>query len=231
MLNLRALSFLLALLLVLPVSQAETRGADPAINRPYLNPDYKTWVKRFESPGREIYDRREAIVQASGVGPGMRVADIGAGTGLFTLLFAKAVGPSGQIVAVDISETFLDAIQARAQHEKLANVSTQLSTQTEARLAPGSVHLVFLCDTYHHFEHPAVMLDSIHRALKPGGTLVVIDFERIEGKSSAWVLDHVRAGKEAVIREIEAAGFKLLADEPLLKENFFLRFEKQIPRG
>lgn len=70
------------------------------------------------------------------------------------------------------------------------------------------------------------MLASIHRALKPGGTLVVIDFERVEGRSSAWVLDHVRAGKEQVIREIEAAGFRLAADEKLLKENFFLRFTK-----
>jgi ubiquinone/menaquinone biosynthesis C-methylase UbiE len=231
MLILRALLLLIPFCLSVPLAQAEGGGADPAINRPYQNPDFAQWVRRFESPGREVYDRREAIVQASGAGPGMRVADIGAGTGLFTLLFARAVGQGGQVVAVDISDTFLNNILARARADKLDNVSTQLSSQTEARLPPGSVNLVFLCDTYHHFEQPAAMLDSIHRALKPGGTLVVIDFERIEGKSSTWVLDHVRAGKEAVIREIEAAGFKLLADESLLKENFFLRFEKQVPRG
>lgn len=226
----RALLLFTALLAV-PLAVAESHGADPAINRPYHDPDYAQWVKRFESPGREVYDRREAIVQASGAGPGMKVADIGAGTGLFTMLFARAVGPAGKVVAVDIAENFLNNIQARARAEKLDNVSTKVSNQTETRLAPGSVHLVFLCDTYHHFEQPAAMLDSIHRALKPGGTLVVIDFERIEGKSSNWVLDHVRTGKETVIREIEAAGFKLLADEPLLRENFFLRFEKQVPRG
>ncbi|HJZ13799.1 MAG TPA: hypothetical protein VJ521_16715 [Acidobacteriota bacterium] len=58
----------------------------------------------------------------------------------------------------------------------------------------------------------------------------MIDFERIEGQSSAWVLSHVRAGKEQTIREIEAAGFRLIADEKLLKENFFLRFVKIAPR-
>lgn len=225
-----------ALLIVLtilasPAAQAEATGADPSINQPYLQPDYKTWVKRFESPGREVFDQRQAIVQVSGAGPGMRVADLGAGTGLFTMLFARAVGPSGRVHAVDISETFVDKILARARDEGLTNVKAVVSTHTETRLAPGSVHLVFLCDTYHHFEQPAAMLDSIHRALKPGGTLVVVDFEREESKSSAWVLGHVRAGKHTVIREIEAAGFKLLNDEPLLKENFFLRFEKQTPRG
>jgi len=70
------------------------------------------------------------------------------------------------------------------------------------------------------------MLASIHRALKTDGTLVIIDFVRVEGQSSGWVLDHVRAGKESVICEIEAAGFKLLGEEKLLKENYFLRFRK-----
>lgn len=228
--NARAL-LILAALLAAPAVQAEAPGAEPAINRPFQSPDFDSWVKRFESPGREVYDRRVAIVQASGAGPGMRVADIGAGTGLFTLLFARAVGPSGKVTAVEITETFADNILRRARAEGLDNVGTLVNTQTETRLPPGSVNLVFLCDTYHHFEQPAAMLDSIHRALKPGGTLVVIDFERVEGKSSAWVLSHVRAGKEAVIREIETAGFKLLADEPLLRENFFLRFEKQVPHG
>ena len=229
--TLRRVLGLLVLICISPALLAESPGADPSINRPYQSPDFAQWVKRFESPGREVYDRREAIVKATGVGPGMRVADIGAGTGLYTLLFARAVGPSGQIIAVDISETFTENIQARAQAEKLDNVSTLVSTQTETRLAPGSINLAFVCDTYHHFEQPAAMLDSIYRALKPGGALIVIDFERDEHTSTPWVLRHVRVGKEAVIEEIEAAGFRLVADEPLLKENFFLRFEKQVPHG
>ena len=70
------------------------------------------------------------------------------------------------------------------------------------------------------------MLASIHRALRAGGSLIVIDFERVEGKSTAWVLGHVRADKKQVIREIEATGFRLAADTGLLKENFYLRFER-----
>jgi ubiquinone/menaquinone biosynthesis C-methylase UbiE len=216
----------LVLLLACAVSVSAREGADPAINRPYFDPDFAQWVKRFESPGREVYDQRAAIIAASGVKPGMRVADIGAGTGLFTLLFARAVGPTGRVTAVDISREFADNIQRRAQAERLDNVRTLVSSQTDTGLPANSVDLVFVCDTYHHFEQPRVMLASIHNALKDGGTLVVIDFERVTGKSSAWILDHVRADKQQVIDEINAAGFRLAGDESLLKENYFLRFVK-----
>jgi len=156
----------------------------------------------------------------------MRVADIGAGTGLFTLLFARAVGPTGHVTAVDISPTFVANIQRRALNEKLGNVSTHVNSQTDTGLPPASIDLAFISDTYHHFEQPRAMLASIHRALRAGGSLIVIDFERVEGKSSTWVIGHVRADKKQVIHEIEAAGFRLVADTGLLKENFFLRFEK-----
>lgn len=214
-------------MLLLSTAMAMAReGADPAINQPYLDPDFEQWVGRFESPGREVYDQRTAILTASGVKPGMHVADIGAGTGLFTLLFARAVGPTGHVSAVDISTTFASNIQRRAKNEKLNNISTHVNTQTKTGLSPASIDLVFISDTYHHFEQPRAMLASIYQALKPGGSLVIIDFERIDGKSSNWVLDHVRADKKQVVAEIEAAGFRLTADKALLKENFFLHFKK-----
>jgi ubiquinone/menaquinone biosynthesis C-methylase UbiE len=156
----------------------------------------------------------------------MKVADIGAGTGRFTLLFSRAVGQKGRVYAVDISRTFLDNLERRAKSDGFTNVTTVVNNQTDTRLSTGSIQLAFICDTYHHFEQPRAMLASIHRALKPGGSLVVIDFERIEGTSSPWVLDHVRAEKKLIIQEIEAAGFRLTADKKLLKENFFLRFTK-----
>ncbi len=67
---------------------------------------------------------------------------------------------------------------------------------------------------------------SIHEALRPGGQVIVIDFHRIEGKSSEWVLNHVRAGQEVVVKEIESSGFKKVAEKKLLKENYFVVFEK-----
>ncbi len=218
-------SGLLLLSLIAPL-RAEVQGADPAINRPYQSPSYQQWVERFESEGREVYDQREAIVARSGVTPGMTVADVGAGTGLFTRLFARAVGSGGKVYAVDISRTFIDNVQRTSRAQGLNNVIGIVNSQTDTGLPPSAVDLVFLCDTYHHFEDPEKMLASIHRALKPGGILVVIDFERIPGKSSAWILGHVRAGREQVIREIETAGFRLIDQPALLKENFYLRFRR-----
>ena len=88
--------------------------------------------------------------------------------------------------------------------------------------------MAFLSDTYHHFEYPKGTMDSLVRALKKGGTLVVIDFERIEGKSREWLMGHVRAGKEVFRKEIEGAGLTLIEEIKIegFKENYFLRFRK-----
>lgn len=199
---------------------------DPAINAVYEDPDFDAWDRAFERPGREVYDRREEIVALSGVTQGMTVADLGAGTGLFTLLLAEKVGPEGRVYAVDVSEEFVTHVIARARRQGLEQVRGIVNSQTSTELPDTSVDLVFMSDTYHHFEHPEAMLASIQKALRPGGTLVVIDFRRESGVSSEWVMGHVRAGKETVINEVESVDFRLVSDEELLRENFFLRFVK-----
>jgi predicted methyltransferase len=205
---------------------AKEESVRPGINAPFEHPIFQEWVERFEHEGREVYDKREQIVEATGVQPGMVVADIGAGTGLFTRLFASKVNSTGMVIAVDISKTFVENILRTTREKNLKNVQGVVGTPTDPMLARESVDLAFVCDTYHHFEYPQSMLASIHRALKPNGTLVIVDFERIEGASSSWILGHVRADKQTVIAEVEAAGFKLIEDRPLLKDNYFLRFIK-----
>ena len=203
-------------------------GADPKINLNFYSANAALWSGRFEGESREIYRMREAIADASGAKPGMVVADVGAGTGLFTVIFAKRVAPAGKVYAVDISEPFVEAISKRAAAEKLANVSTLVSTHTDTRLAPRSVDIVFTSDVYHHFEQVAPVLASIRQALKPGGRFIVIDFERIPGVTPQSRLDHVRAGKETVIEEITASGFRLRGEVKTLglKDNYFLVFER-----
>jgi predicted methyltransferase len=190
--------------------------------------DVTPWVERFESESREIYTERAAIVAALEVRPGSDVADVGAGTGLFTGLLAEAVGPEGHVYAVDIVAPFLERIAVQAREAGHSNVSTVLCTAKSAELAPASVDLAFVCDTYHHFEYPEDTARSLHAALRPGGRLAVIDFERIEGVSDEWVMGHVRAGKETVTGEIEAAGFEKAGEIeiPGLVRNYFLVFRK-----
>lgn len=211
-----------------PTAKAEEQSAQPGINGEYLKPDLQVaeWVERFESEGREIYDNREKIVKLARVRPGTVVADVGAGTGLFTMLLAKEVGKKGKVYAGDIVPAFLRHIEKRAAAEKRNNVKTILGTEHSTQLPGNKFDLVFICDTYHHFEYPQSVLASIHRALKPGGEIFLVDFNRVQGQSSDWVLGHVRAGREVFEREIEQAGFQRVEQNNALKENYLLRFQK-----
>lgn len=206
--------------------QAREESVAPGINRAYEAPDYASWQGVFEHERREIYAQRHAIVAALELKPGMAVADVGAGTGFMTLLFAEKVGSGGTAIAQDIAPEFLRGIAARARQAGLTQVKTVLGTPHDARLPRAVLDLIFTSDTYHHFEYPQAMLASLYSALKRGGRLVVIDYEKIPGRSSPWVMQHVRADRETVMREITAAGFVFERAHDLLHDNYFLVFRK-----
>jgi predicted methyltransferase len=205
------------------------KKVDPAINAQFRNANVKEFIKRFESPDREVFVKRREITAALELKPGMAIGDIGAGTGLFTRLFAEEVGPKGKVYAVDVSKDFLDHIAAAARRAGHGQVITIQGTQVSTKLAAESIDLAFLCDVYHHLENHEKILSSIHRALRPGGTLVLVEFDRVEGKSSQFVLKHIRASQSEFRSEIEAAGFRSAPrfKSPVLKENFVARFRKQ----
>lgn len=202
--------------------------ADPKINEPFQKPNVREYIKKFESDDRDIYAQRHQIVAALDLTPGLAVADIGAGTGLFTRLFAEKVGPTGKVYAIDIAPQFLEHIAADAKKRRQAQVVTVLGNQDSPNLPRESVDLAFLSDVYHHLEKPEKMLASIRQALRPGGRLVMIEFDRVEGRSTAFVLKHVRASQAVFRKEIEAAGFTMIPtpNPPRLTEKFFLRFQK-----
>lgn len=235
---------ILAGLLAMAAYRDHPRAAAPAaapagqvadINAKFLDPalDAEDWASKFELESREVFAAREAIAEALQLEPGSRVADVGSGTGAFLHTFAEAVGPTGRVYAVDISPRFIDFLRQRVQTEKLANVAVLLSAANSTSLPVGSVSHVFVCDTYHHFEQHHEMLASIHAALVPGGRFVIVDFERIPGVSSEWTLNHVRAGKETVRKEVEAAGFNFDTEITVseFKENYLLRFRKPTAAG
>lgn len=206
------------------------KSVKPGINEKFLDPELKVddWLKRFEVESRETFHERHKVVEACRIKKGMTIADIGAGTGLYTRLFSKATGPEGWVYAVDISGPFLKHIVARSQQENQQNIAAILSPENSAPLPPNSVDMVFVCDTYHHFEYPKGTMKSIVRSLKKGGTMMVIDFKRIEGQSRDWIMGHVRAGQEVFRKEIEDSGLTFVEEVKVegLKENYFLRFRK-----
>lgn len=202
-------------------------GADPFINRHYQDARYDRWVEIFERPGREVFDQRFRIVHEADIHPGMRIADIGAGTGLFTVLLARAAGPEGRVYAVDTAPSFIAGIEERAAEYRVQNIVPLVNSQSSTDLEPQSIDLAFVCDTYHHFEDPAAMLESIHQSLVPYGRLIIIDFLRRPDLSTPWVMGHVRADREQVIREVESAGFRLIGEPAFLEHSFFLRFQRR----
>jgi len=202
------------------------QNVNPDINSRYKNPDVTQWQGVFERDGREIWDRRGDIIRHLRLQPGQAIADVGAGTGFFSLLMAREVGATGRVYAVDIAKNFVDASVQRAREQGLDNVIGVVNDQQNVHLAPASVDLVFISDTYHHFEYPQATLLSIHSALKPNGELVIIDFRRDASQSSSWVLDHVRADNQRVITEIEAAGFELTEKLDFMQTQYYLRFRR-----
>lgn len=202
----------------------------PGINDRFKDPalDVAEWLGRFEIESREVYSARSDVLEACQIQPGSRVVDVGAGTGFFCRLFAEAVGEEGWVFAVDIAPRFLEHINRMAQDDGVENLTCILGADRSSRLPPNSVDVAFICDTYHHFEYPHAMLASLHRALKPGGTLILIDFERIPGKSREFILGHVRAGKEVFRQETVSAGFTFVEEVkiPKFQENYLLRFRK-----
>ena len=203
------------------------QNVNPGINQGYVNPNVTQWRGVFERDGREIWDRREDIIRALRLRPGQVVADIGAGTGFIAMMMAREVQPGGRVYAVDIAKNFVDAAVQRARDRGLNNVIGVVNDQRSIRLPDNSIDLAFTSDTYHHFEYPKSTLRSIHRALRPDGEFVVIDFIRIPGISSPWVLGHVRAGEQQVTAEIESAGFELIERLGFMQTQYYLRFRRK----
>lgn len=209
---------------------AQEQSVKPGINESFESPNVDEWVERFEREGREVYDRRDQLVELTGLKPGMAVADVGSGTGLFTRLFAKAVGTEGKVFAVDISDEFVASIEDRAAKEGQTQIQGIICSADDTKLPPNSVDVVYICDTYHHFEFPHKTMASIFRALKPNGRVYIVDFKRIPGESSDWVLGHVRAGQDTVREEIEQVGFTLVKEpKEVLKDNYIMVFGKDSP--
>ncbi len=223
----RAMVSLVVFVLLGVATFAQDQSVKPGINKSFENAKAPEFVERFEKEGRDVYDNRKRIVDACEIKPGTLLADIGAGTGLFTRMFSPLVGPEGKVYAVDITESFVRHIEESAKQDKLDNIVGIVCQPDSVELPPASIDLAFICDTYHHFEYPQKTMRSIHKALKPGGQVILIDFRRIEGESKEWTLDHVRAGQDVFTREVVGAGFRQIDEkQDLLKESYFLRFRK-----
>ena len=179
--------------------------------------DPKQYAQTLENPDRIASLQVDKVVSALGIKPGMHVADLGSGSGLFTIPFARAVGPSGKVYAVDIDAGLLAIVSGKVKSAGLANVQSVVADAKDPKI-PDPVDLVFICDTMHHLPDQAVYTKVLAGYVKPGGRVAVIDFA--EG--------HWPAGHESytitpaqVDEWMKAAGFTRESALTFLPTNFF----------
>jgi len=195
---------LLALLSACPgFSQAE----HPLTGRkiaPVMGVAGADWLERSE---REKEEAPESALDQMGVQRGMTVADIGAGTGYFSIRLARRVGPTGRVYANDVQPEMLDRIRQKSEKLDLRNIETVLGSEADPKLPAGKMDLILMVDVYHEFSQPQRMLDAIRTALKPDGRLVQLEYRK-EDPTIPIRPDHKMSIPE-VKTEVEAEGFKL----------------------
>ena len=197
MTNLRRRSLLLVLAL-LAASLSAAQNATP--KRPTSEP-YTGDLSIFESPGRDQRLQVDRVMDILGIEAGKNVADIGAGSGWFTMRAARRVGPAGVVYAIDINTEAIQYIDRRARKESLSNVRTILSKPDDPLLPSASVDAVLLLKTYHEVSDPVMLLERLRPALRAGARVGIIDRN---GNGT----DHGIASK-ILIEEAAKAGYHL----------------------
>lgn len=202
---------------------AQEESVKPGINDNFKDPDVQYYVNLFEGESRTIFKYRNEIIEVLGLEQGTDVADIGAGTGFFSRMMAHKVGRKGTVYAVDIAENFVEHIDAMAKKEGLKNIDAIVCSERSVDLKANSIDVAFICDVYHHFEYPFDSMESIAKAMRPGGRLVIVDFERVKGVTSAFSLSHVRCGKGTVTDEVKDSGFEFVEEVDLGMKDQWVR--------
>ncbi len=178
------------------------------------------WLER---PTRERQERTDLLIERLPLSPGDVVADIGAGTGYFSIPIAKRV-PQGRVLAVDIQQEMLDIIERRQRNGAPANIETVLGTISDPNLPASTVDLILLVDAYHEFSHPHEMGTAMADALKPGGKLILVEY-RAEDSAVPIKPLHKMSERQA-IDEMRAIGLQHLRTEDFLPQQHFMVFEK-----
>jgi predicted methyltransferase len=200
---------------------AQDGSAAPSAQRKTSTP-YTGDLSIFDSPGRDERLQINRVMDMLGIEPGKNVADIGAGSGWFTVRAARRVTNSGTVYAADINPEAMQYIDQRAKKEGLQNIKTILSKPDDPQLSAGSIDAVLLLKTYHEVAHPVVLLRNLRSSLKPGAKIGIID-RNGNGENHG-------VSKDVVVREAEQAGYELRDSQDFVKADgmdYFLIFTKK----
>ncbi len=183
--------------------------------------DIDFWVKMFEDPERDKWQKPAEVVQTMNLKPGDIVADIGAGTGYLTRHIAAAAGPEGQAIGLDIEQSMVDYMNEDARRLGLSNYKAKIVKTDDPELEPQTVNVIFLCNTYHHIANRVEYFKNVSQSLQPNGRVISVDFYK--NIDFGPPRDH-KIAKEVVIREMKQAGYRLHKDLEFLQYQYYLEF-------
>jgi predicted methyltransferase len=180
-----------------------------------------TALKRcaYEGPGRDGWQKPDEVVHALALPAGARVADLGSGGGYFTFRLADAVGPTGRVFAVDVDKDLLEYVAEEAKERGYANVEGIEAAFDDPRLPADGVDLLFTCNTYHHLKDRTSYFERLKPRLRPGGRIAVV-----EHSPGGWLMGSHATGTDVIRGELEAAGYRLVAQHDFLPRQSFLVF-------
>jgi predicted methyltransferase len=184
--------------------------------------DAEKWAHVFDDPERDAWQKPHQVIEALALKPDAVVADLGAGTGYFSVRLARMV-PKGTVYAVDVEPDMVKYLGQRAAREKLGNMVAVRAAPGDARL-PAKADLVLLVDVYHHIGERERYFRQLADSLAPGGRLAVIDF-RLDSKRGPP--KDARIAPERVKAELAAAGYALAAEHAFLPDQYFLVFARR----
>ena len=214
-----SLRFLLLIFLLSQPFRLYPQSQNPAAPDRKTSQPYSGDLSIFESPGRDKRLQIDRVMDILGIGPGKAVADIGAGSGWFTVRAARKVTSTGNVYAVDINPEAIRYIKNRATQEKLTNIQTVQSQPDNPLLAADSVDAVLMLKTYHEIAHPETLLRNLRLSLKPGALVGIID-RNGNGENHG-------VARDVVIREAGDAGYSLVEKYDFVKPDdmdYFLVF-------
>jgi arsenite methyltransferase len=187
-----------------------------------MHSDSKLYIATLDDPARDEYQKPHEVVTALALKEGDRIADIGAGSGYFTFRFARHVGASGRVFAVDINTDMIAHVNERVRAEKTTNVTAVLAKPDDPLLPAAAIDRVFICDTWHHIQDRGAYAAKLLKALRPGGRVVIVDFQK--KALPVGPPDEMKLAREEVIADFEPQGFRLEKEETFLPYQYFLVF-------
>ena len=217
-----SLAWACLLLLSVPLAPVAAQAPRDQQDAHKLHKDAAAYIAALEDPKRDAYQKPQEVMQALAIKPGEVIADIGAGSGYFTIRLAHHVGAAGRVFAVDINPEMIRHVEARVRDAGLVNVSSILARPDDPMLPQAVDRFVFV-DVWHHIENQSGYLALVKKLLKPGGQVVMIDFHKRDlpvGPPAG-----MKIAREDLLKQMQTHGFQLATEHTFLPYQYFLVFK------